>query len=45
MQLANNAKLIEAQPINGKSQQVGAKPQVETKPPLARTPDRRCRRF
>ena len=35
---ANGAKIIEAQPINGK-------PQVETKPPLARTNDRRFRRF
>jgi hypothetical protein len=42
MQLANNAKVIDAQPINGKPQ---AKPQIETKPPLARTPDRRFRRF
>ena len=35
---ANGAKLIDAQPINGK-------PQIETKPPLARTNDRRFRRF
>src|SRR5262245_26453626 len=39
---ANGAKIIDAQPINGKPQ---TKPQVETKPPLARTPDRRFRRF
>jgi hypothetical protein len=39
---ANSAKIIDAQPINGKPQ---AKPQIETKPPLARTPDRRFRRF
>jgi hypothetical protein len=39
---ANNAKVIDAQPINGKPQ---AKPQIETKPPLARTPDRRFRRI
>ena len=39
---ANRPKLIDAQPINSKPQ---AKPQVETKPPLARTPDRRFRRI
>ena len=39
---ADGAKLIDAQPINGKPQR---KPQIETKPPLARTPDRRFRRF
>jgi hypothetical protein len=39
---ASGAKIIDAQPINGKPQ---AKPQVETKPPLARTNDRRFRRF
>jgi hypothetical protein len=33
---ANGAKMID---------QCEAKPQVETKPPLARTPDRRFRRF
>jgi hypothetical protein len=43
LELANNgAKLIDAQPINGKPQ---AKPQIETKPPPARTPDRRFRRI
>jgi len=42
LELANNAKVIDAQPINGKPQ---AKPQVETKPPPARTPDRRFRRI
>src|SRR5262249_39351089 len=43
MQLANNAKVIDAQPINGKASET--KPQVETKPPLASTSDRRFRRF
>jgi hypothetical protein len=42
MKLLDGAKIIEAQPINGNPQ---AKPQVETKPPLARTPDRRFRRI
>jgi hypothetical protein len=41
----NGAKLIDAQPTNGEPQEAGTKPQVETKPPLARTPDRRFRRF
>jgi hypothetical protein len=45
MQLGNNAKLIEAQPINSKPTEVETKPQAEPKPPLARTPDRRFRRF
>jgi hypothetical protein len=36
---ANDAKIIEAQPISGNPRE------VETKPPLARTPDRRFRRF
>jgi hypothetical protein len=40
---ANGAKIIDAQPINGKASE--PKPEVETKPPLARTPDRRFRRF
>ena|SRR5262252_4713356 len=39
---ANGAKLIDAQPINGKASETE---QVETKPPLARTNDRRFRRF
>jgi hypothetical protein len=39
---ANGAKISEAQPINGEPQR---QPHVETKPPLARTPDRRFRRF
>jgi len=43
MQLANSAKLIDAQPINGKPSET--KFQIETKPPLARTNDRRFRRF
>ena len=40
---ANRAKIIDAQPINGKPRET--KPQIETKPPPARTPDRRFRRF
>jgi len=43
MQLANSAKLIDAQPINGKPSET--KFQIVTKPPLARTNDRRFRRF
>jgi len=39
---ANGAKISEAQPINGEPQR---QPHFETKPPLARTPDRRFRRF
>ena len=39
---ANGAKISEAQPINGEPQR---QPHVETKPPLARTNDRRFRRF
>ena len=42
MELANNVKVIDAQPINGEPQR---QPQVEIKPPLARTNDRRFRRF
>jgi hypothetical protein len=38
MKLIDGAKIIDAQPTNGK-------PQIETKPPLARTNDRRFRRF
>ena len=37
-----NPQHTEAQPINGEPQR---QPHVETKPPLARTPDRRFRRF
>ena len=40
---ANGAKIIDAQPINGKPRET--KPQIETKPPPARTPDRRFRRL
>jgi hypothetical protein len=40
---ANGAKIIDMQPINGKPRK--PKPQIETKPPLARTPDRRFPRF
>ena len=40
---ANGAKIIDAQPINGKPRET--KPQIETKPPPALTPDRRFRRF
>src|SRR5262249_22535002 len=47
---ANGGKLINAKPIGKANEpqcqrEVETKPQVETKPPLARTPDRRFRRF